>query len=104
MIVGNGFTVTVTVWVFTQPLPSVPVTVYVVVDPGLAVVVSKVVFVKPALLVHTYVVAPPAVSWVWLPAHIAGVGGTTVITGNGFTVIVTIPLSTQPCAVVPTTV
>ena len=34
---GKGFTVTVTVAVFTQPLLLVPVTVYVVVAAGLAV-------------------------------------------------------------------
>ena len=40
VIVGNGFTVTVTVCVLVQLLPSVPVTVYVVVVDGFAVVVS----------------------------------------------------------------
>jgi hypothetical protein len=60
--------------------------------------------VKPVLLVHTYVVAPPAVNCISKPGQIAGVGGTTVITGNGFTVIVVIPLSIHPAAVVPITV
>jgi hypothetical protein len=44
---GNGFTVIVTVAVFTQPLEFVPVTVYVVVAVGLAVGLAQFVQVRP---------------------------------------------------------
>ena len=44
---GNGFTVTVTVLEFTQPLLFVSVTVYVVVEVGLAVGLATVVLLRP---------------------------------------------------------
>jgi hypothetical protein len=47
VIVGNGFTVTVTVAVLVQPAALVPVTVYVVVTVGDAVGFGHVVQLKP---------------------------------------------------------
>jgi hypothetical protein len=46
-MVGNAFTVTVTVAVFVHPLDAVPVTVYVVVTVGLAVTGDPVVELSP---------------------------------------------------------
>ncbi len=46
-MVGNGFTVTVVVVVFTHPNALVPVIVYVVVPVGLAVTLVPVVALKP---------------------------------------------------------
>jgi hypothetical protein len=40
--VGNAFTVTVVVFVFTQPFPSIPVSVYVVVTVGVTAIVEVV--------------------------------------------------------------
>jgi hypothetical protein len=94
----------VTVWVLVHPFASVPVTVYVVVVEGKAVVVSKVVLVKPVLLVHTYVVAPPAVKATDPLGQIAGLGGTTVMVGLGFTVTVTVWVLVQLLPSVPVTV
>ena len=53
VIVGLGFTVTVTVAVFVHPLTAVPVTVYVVVTVGDAVTVAHVVQLRPVAGVHT---------------------------------------------------
>lgn len=47
VMVGSGFTVTVTEAVLVHPLPSVPVTVYVVVIAGLAVTLAPVVADNP---------------------------------------------------------
>ena len=100
VIVGGGFTVTDTVVVFTQPLPSVPVMVYVELIVGLAVTVEPVVALKPVDGVHVYVVPPVAVKMVLLPLHIgAGVGA--VIVGGGFTVTATVVVLTQPLPSVP---
>lgn len=52
VMVGKGFTVTVTVFVFTHPFASVPVTVYVVVEVGFAVTVAPVVEDKPVEGLH----------------------------------------------------
>jgi hypothetical protein len=51
-IVGNGFTVTTTVCVFTQLLEFVPVTVYVIVTVGLAVTDAPVVAFRLVLGAH----------------------------------------------------
>jgi hypothetical protein len=76
-------TVTVAIAVEVQPL-DVPVTVYEVVVAGVDVAVVTPVTVTPA--VQAYVVAPPAVNVAVPPGQI--VGEFTVVTGNGFTVIV----------------
>ena len=59
--VGNGFTVTVTVAVFTHPAAEVPVTVYVVVTVGDAVTEEPVDGLTLVLGAHEYVLAPLAV-------------------------------------------
>ena len=52
LIVGNVFTVTVTLAVLLQPFELVPVTVYVLVVVGLAVTLAQVVQDKPVAGVH----------------------------------------------------
>ena len=52
LIVGNVFTVTVTLAVLLQPFELVPVTVYVLVVVGLAVTLAHVVQDKPVAGVH----------------------------------------------------
>ena len=89
VMVGRGFTVTVDVAVFWQPLISLSVTVYTFVAAGFAVTVAPVVALKPAAGDHEYVPvapAPPAVSTVDEPVHIDGLF--TVIVGRGLTVTV----------------
>ena len=50
--VGNVFTVTATVFVFTHPFALVPVTVYVVVTVGLATTVAPVLALNPLVGDH----------------------------------------------------
>ena len=82
--VGKGLTVTVATAVFGHPR-EVPVTVYVAVAAGDAVAVAIPVDVAPAD--HVYVVPPLAVKLAVCPEQM--VGEFTIITGKGFTVIVT---------------
>jgi hypothetical protein len=98
--VGNAFTLTVTVAVFTQPLALVPVTVYVV------VVVGDTVTDEPDKLpgFHTYVEAPLALNEVLPPTQIAEFVELAVTVGNGLTVTPTVAVFTQPLALVPVTV
>jgi hypothetical protein len=67
---------------------------------GLAVTELPVVADKPVAGVQLYVVAPPAVSDVELPAHI--VGELTEMVGNGFTVTIALP-ETVPAHLLSTT-
>ncbi len=98
--VGNAFTLTVTVAVFTQLLALVPVTVYVV------VVVGDTVTDEPDKLpgFHTYVDAPLALNEVLPPTQIAEFAELAVNVGNGLTVTPTVAVFTQPLALVPVTV
>ena len=98
--VGNAFTLTVTVAVFTQLLALVPVTVYVV------VVVGDTVTDEPDKLpgFHTYVEAPLALNEVLPPTQIAEFVELAVTVGNGLTVTPTVAVFTQPLALVPVTV
>ena len=75
VIVGKGFTVTVTTATLEQPLALVPVTEYVTVVAGALFIVAVV-----APLLHKYVVAPPAEKVALTPAH----------TTFGLTVVVTV--------------
>ena len=70
VIVGGGFTVTATVVVLTQPLPSVPIMVYVELIVGLAVTDEPVVALKPVDGVQVYVIPPVAVKVALLPLQI----------------------------------
>ena len=97
-----GATVTVTVVLPVQPLASVPVILYVEVTVGLAVTTAPIVADSPVEGLHIYVIAPDACKGVLAPGQ-RGSGGTTVITGNGFTVTVTISAFEQPLDV-PVTV
>lgn len=99
LTIGNGFTVTVTVPVFTHPAALVPVIVYVVVAVGLAVTLAPVVALNPVAGDHAYVDAPLAVSIALAPSQI--VAGAHAITGNGFTVTVAVVVPVHPAAVVP---
>jgi hypothetical protein len=101
LITGSGLTVTVTVVVFTQLFTSVPVMVYVVVVVGPAVKLVPVVPDNPVAGDQAYVDAPPAVSVVDEPLHIATAGGVQVIVGNGLTVTVVVVEPVHPAAVVP---
>ena len=90
VIVGNGFTVTVTVAESTHPSVDVPVTVYVVVEAGEASGLFIVDDDNPAAGDHEYVLAPDAITLTGAPpAHSSGAAGENVITGNGLTVAVT---------------
>ena len=93
--VGKGFTVTITVCVFTHPLELVPVTVYVFVEVGFAVTVAPVVTLNPVEGAQVYVLAPLAVNDVELPVHIVADDGVTVKVGNAFVPIVTVAVITQ---------
>jgi hypothetical protein len=79
--VGSGFTITLTVAVFTQPFASVPVTVSVVIVVGETVSVAA---VPPEL--HAYVEAPDAVSTSLLPVQIAEEAAVAVTVGSGLIV------------------
>ena len=94
VIVGSGFTATITVVVLTQPLLFVPVMVYVELIVGLAVTDEPVVALKPVDGVHVYVVPPVAVKVALLPLHI-GEGIGTVIVGGGFTATATVVVFIQ---------
>src|SRR5262245_48352313 len=95
---GKGFTVTVEVALFVQPLALVTVTVYVVVDVGLAVGLLIPALLNPVAGVHEYVVPPVALSWAVAPTQI--VAELALTTGNGFTVTVEVVVFTQPLALV----
>jgi hypothetical protein len=98
-IVGNGFTVTVTVAVPVHPAVLVPVTVYVVVALGVTVMLAA---MSPVL--QLYVFAPLAVSSELSPLHIAAGLADAVTVGNGFTVTLTVAVPVHPSALVPVTV
>jgi len=96
-MVGLGFTVTVTVPEFEQPVAiTVPVAVYVVVVVGLAVTVAKFVTFKPVAGDQVKAVGTELPDTVALavrltdaPAQIGCGGGVTFIVGLGFMVITT---------------
>ena len=100
--VGSGLTVTVTLPVLVQPPASVPVTVYVIVTVGVAVTEAPVVALNAVDGVHTYVLAPLAVSGADCPEHI--VAGLAVIVREGLTVTVRLAVLVQPFTSVPVTV
>jgi len=79
--------------VFVQPLPSVPATVYVVVAAGLAVTVEPVVPDKPLVGLHTYVVAPVAVSVVLNPEQIDAGEAEAVTAGSAFMTTVAVDVT-----------
>lgn len=103
LIVGKGFTVTVTTDVLVQPPPAVPTTVYVVVVVGLATGFAIVELLNVAEGVQAYVVAPVAPNVVEEPLQMAELTllAVTVIPP---TVIVTTSVAVHPPASVPTTV
>ena len=68
------------------------------------VTTAPVVIFKPVFGFHVYVVPPVAVKVLLLPVHMALSLAVTPIVGNGLTVTVTLVLSMQPAAEVPTTV
>ena len=84
--VGKALTVMVTVFVFEQPLASVPVMVYVWVEVGVAITVAPVVSFKPVPGDHEYVEAPEAVMVVDVPLHTVALVGVLEIVGKAFTV------------------
>ena len=78
--IGKGFTVTVLVTVFVQPVNVVvPVTVYNVVTVGFTIIIIVV-----EAFDQMYVLAPLAVNVIDCPVHNAG--EFTVTIGKGFTV------------------
>jgi hypothetical protein len=89
---------------FLQPAKLVPVTVYVVVEAGLAFAESHVAQFKPDEGNHWYEGAPFALSAKLSPAHIAGVGGTTVTVGVIFTVIKALSFVLHPPVPFPVTI
>jgi hypothetical protein len=93
--------VTDTVEVFEHPLASVPVTIYVVLIVGSAVTVIPDPEVNPVVGLQEYEVPPPAVSSTDCPLQRTGADGLAVITGNGFTVTVTLVVLLHPLASVP---
>ena len=83
LTVGNGFTVTVLVAVFTHPFTSVPVTVYVVVEVALKAVASV---IPP---VQEYELAPVPLNVTIVPEHTVAPGLTVELTvGFGFTITI----------------
>lgn len=99
LTVGNGFTVTVMVAVFVQPVNPVPVTVYVVVASG----TNATPFVTPP--VHVYAMPPMPLSVTEFPAHTGPAGDCTALMfGAGSTVIVMVDVPVQPFPSVPVTV
>lgn len=104
-MVGNGFTVTVTLSFPVQPA-LVPVRVYVVVPAGFAVTGVPVVAVKPAAGPHVYAAAPPALSTTPAPPaqRVVEPVGVIVTVGVVLTVIETVWVLVQPAALVPVTV
>ena len=97
-VAGIGFTVTVIVAVFVQPLPSVPVTVYVFVADG----VNGVLFVT--LLFQLYVLAPVPDKATMLPPQILVAVAVAPTFGKAFTVTVIVAVFVQPFEPVPVTV
>jgi hypothetical protein len=95
---GNGFTVTVTDAVPVHD-PVVPVTVYVVLVFNVGVVTEA---PDPKPADQLYVVAPLAVRFAVLPAHIAA-GGVDNTVGLGLTVIVAVAVLEHPLVVPVTT-
>lgn len=99
---GNGFTLTVTVAVSIQPLPSVPITVYIVVVAGPAIGEGQLVQLKPVAGDHAYELAPVANSCtesfrqmvLLLPA---------ATSGCVLTVTVTVSCAEQPLLSLPVT-
>jgi hypothetical protein len=104
VMVGSGFIVTVTLFVFVQPLASVPVTVYVVVVVGLAETIVPVVGDNPVEGDHMYEDPPVAVSDVDCPIQRKGAVGFIDMVGFGLTVTVTDALLVHPIPSVPVTV
>jgi hypothetical protein len=103
-ITGSGFTVSVTVAVFEQPVVVlVPVTVYVVVVVGDATGLAMFVAERPVAGLHEYVLPPVAFNVTELPAHM-DVLLPALIVGSGFTVTVTVAVLEQPPVAVPVTV
>jgi hypothetical protein len=100
VIVGNGFTVTLTVAVPVHPAVLVPVTVYVVVALGVTVLFAPV----PNPPDQLYVFAPLAVNTELAPLHIAVGLADAVTVGNGFTVTLTVAVPVHPAVLVPVTV
>ncbi len=103
LTLGSGLTVTVTLAVFTQLLPSVPVTVYTVVVVGLAVGFAQLVQDKPVEGDHEYDVAPVAAKVVDEPLHIVLLASPLTL-GSGLTVTVRLAVFMQPLPSVPVTV
>lgn len=85
-MVGNGFTDTETVAVFTQPVALVPVTVYVVEVVGVAFTLTPVVALNVAEGVHVYALAPLPIKVVLVPAHIGEDVTFAETVGKGFIV------------------
>ena len=102
VMVGKGFTVTVTVAVPVQPDDVVPVTVYVVVTVGFAVTVAPVVELRFVAGDQTYVLAPLAVNDVLFPIQMLGADGLTVMVALPFTVTQTTLDVTLPQLLVTT--
>jgi hypothetical protein len=101
---GREFTVTVTVFVFTQPLRSVPVTVYVVLVAGEAVTEAPADEESPVEGLQEYEFAPLAVRVVDAPEQTDPDAGDTVITGGWVTDIWRVAVFIHPFASVPVTV
>jgi hypothetical protein len=99
--VGNGFTVTVPVWLAEQ-IPAVPVTVYIVVKVGLAMTEEPDVVFKPVPGLHENEFAPPAVNVAELPLHM--VAELTVKVRLPITETVATAVFVQPARLVPVTV
>ena len=102
VIVGNGWTVTVTVAVPVHPSGVVPVTEYVVVAVGLTVTLG---FVPKPLDQLNVVpgISELTVSSELSPRQISDGVALAVIFGNGWTVTVTSAVPVQPSIVVPVT-
>jgi hypothetical protein len=85
-----------------QPFPSVPVTEYDVAIAGNAVTLVPVAELKVVDGLHTYVLAPLAVSVTESPKQMLGFGGVTVMIRSGVTETVTPACPVHPFNV-PTT-
>ena len=98
VIVGKGFTVTLTEAVPVHPALDVPVTIYVVLDMGLTEMLEP---LPPELQV--YVLAPDPVSVVLCPVQMATGDADADTEGKGFTITVTEAVPVHPAVVVPVT-
>jgi len=98
--VGNAFTVTLTVDVFTHPFASVPVTVYVVEPTGTSITDDP----ESDPGIQLYVAAPEPVSVTASPSQIADEEAEAATEGSAFTFTITVDVFEQPLPSVPVTV